>query len=122
MALVTPDFSEVAEEITPGEYTVRVVGAEEGSWEKDGRTTRFIKWTMETLNEADPKNNGRRIYERTALNGKGAFRLQRLYKAAVGESLKGGFDTEQLLGKEVRVVVETDAKGFTNVKSFAPVQ
>jgi len=122
MALVQPNFDEVQSEIIPGEYRVRIVGAEQGTWEKEGRTTTFVKWTLETTDESEPKNNGRKIFERTAVNGKGAFRLQRLYKAATGESLAGAFDTEQLLGKELKVAVELDAKGYTNVKSFAAIQ
>lgn len=120
--LVTPDFNEIQEDVGPGEYSVRITGADVDKWEKDGRTTHFVKWTLETTGETDAKNNGRKIFDRTALNGKGAFRLKNLYVAATGEAPSGQFDTEMLLGRELKVVVDKDAKGYLNVKSYKRIQ
>lgn len=120
--LVEPNFDEIQEDVTPGEYAVRITGADVDKWEKDGRVTHFVKWTLETTGEQEAKNNGRKIFDRTALNGKGAFRLKNLYVAATGESPSGQFDTEMLLGRELKVVVDKDAKGYLNVKSYKRIQ
>lgn len=124
MALIEPNFSEVADVIVPGTYQVRIVGAENGTW-KSG--TKHIAWELETMNETDSKNNGRRIWHRTPTEGKGAFRLQQFYRAVTGETLTGSFDTEQLLGKEVHVTVadgkdkEGNPTGYTEVVAVKQV-
>lgn len=117
--LVTPNFDEVQDSVDAGEYAVRVVGAEHGEWEKDGRKTPYVNWSMDTFNEQDPKNNGRRVFDRTPIAGKGAFRLQNFYRAATGEALKGPFETEQLIGRELKITVAINDKGYTEVKSYA---
>lgn len=124
MALVEPNFSEVADAIVPGDYQVRVVDAAPGTW-KTG--TKHIAWTLETMNETEAKNNGRRMVHRTPTEGKGAFRLQQFYRAATGEVLKGNFDTEQLLGKELLVTVkdsldkEGNQTGYTEVAAVRQI-
>lgn len=116
--LVTPSFDEVKDELGAGTYHARVTKIEVGEW-KTG--TKNIAATLETMNEAEAKNNGRRITYRVPIEGKGAFLLQRFYKALTGETLSGGFDTEQLLGKEVIVTVadgkdkEGNPTGYTEV-------
>jgi hypothetical protein len=66
---------------------------------------------METFDEAESKNNGRSIFMRTPVAGKGAFRLQDLYRAATSTPLTGDFDTDTLLSKEVEVTVTDGAYG-----------
>lgn len=121
MGLITPDLSEIQEDITPGEYRVRVVASELGEWEgRDGKpNTKYVNWTLETTGEEKPANNGRKIWHRTPINGKGAFRLTNFYKAATGETLTAGqgFDTEMLIGRELSVVVDKNDKGYTEIKA-----
>jgi hypothetical protein len=128
---IKPDFSEVKDNVEAGDYTVRIVDSAVDQWQgKDGKAnTVYINWTMETFNESEPKNNGRKIFHKTPLNGGGAFRLQEFYKAAMlSECPADGFDRTALHGKEVRVVVVDGVDrrtgqptGFTDVKSVRPL-
>jgi hypothetical protein len=116
--LVKPDFSEVAEAVTAGVYKTIIKKGEVKEWPNGGS---YINWEMETVGESDMKNNGRRIYHKTSIQGKGAFMLQQIYQAAVGQPLTGAFDTEQLVGKTVVVelvdgVRNGEPTGYTEVK------
>ena len=124
MALITPDFTEVQDNVTPGTYRVRIADATTGVWEaKDDRpATHFVNWRLETFGESEPKNNGRSIFVRTALTGKGAFRLRDLYSAAMAQELNGAFDTDMLMGKELEVTVQQNQAGYTDVKTFKRIQ
>lgn len=120
MSLVKPDFSEVQDAVAPGTYKCIVKKGEVKEWPNGGQ---YINWEMETYGETDPKNNGRRIFHKTSLSGKGAFVLQQFYMAAVGTALTGQFDTEQLVGKQVGVEVidgvnrqTGEPTGYTEVK------
>lgn len=125
MALVKPDFSEIAEEIQPGTYKVRVRKGEVKEWPSGGV---YVNWELETFGESESKNNGRRLFYKTNADGKGAFVLQKFYRAATGAALTGSFDTEQLVGKELAVeVVEGtnrttgEKTGYTEVKHVKPI-
>lgn len=100
--LVKPSFDEIQDSVAPGTYYCVVKKAEVKDWPNGGQ---YINWEMETFGEEDPKNNGRRIFHKTAISGKGAFTLQQMYLAAMGKPLQGEFDTEALLGKQVGVEV-----------------
>lgn len=120
MALIKPDFTEVPEQIGPGTYKGQVRTAAIKEWPSGDS---YIEWVLETVQESNPKNNGRRIFHRTSTSGKGAFQLQKFYKAATGQALTGQFDTDQLIGKIVELTIEDgmDKKtgvptGYTNVK------
>lgn len=121
--LLQPDFSQIREDVGPGAYKVRIVGANVDKWAgKDGKAdTHYVKWEMETFGEADEKNNGRKIWERTPITGGGAFKLKNLYKAAIGEDLDGQFDTDMLLGKEMEIVVVEGKNGYNEIKSYAAI-
>ena len=123
--LVQPDFSEIQEEITPGTYKVSVRKGEVKEWPSGGS---YVKWELETYGESEPKNNGRRTFYSTSVSGKGAFMLQKFYKAATGQTLTGQFDTEQLVGKKLEVEIvdgvnrQTGEKtGYTDVKTVRPL-
>lgn len=123
--LVTPDFAEISESITPGTYKARIVKGDLGEWSTG---TKYINWRMETFGEEDAKNNGRAIFHKTPIGGKGAFRLADLYRAATKQSLTGEFDTDQLMGKEVTVVVVDGVDnrtgtptGYVEVKAVKPL-
>lgn len=119
--LVTPDFSGVQDRVGEGIYKTRVVGSKVDKWSgKEGKPdTTFINWTLETFGEVEDKNNGRKIFHRTPLEGGGAFRLQDFYRAAMGEDCNGAFDPTVLHGRELEVTVGTqkDKPEYTEVKS-----
>ena len=126
MSLVTPNFDEIQDEVAPGVYKCTVKKAEKKAWPNGGE---YINWQLETYGESEPKNNGRAVWHKTALSGRGAFVLQKFYRAATGEMLTGAFDTEQLLGKRVEVEVVAgvnrttgEASGYNEVKSVKAVQ
>ncbi len=118
--LITPDFSEVADAVIPGTYKTIIKKGEVKEWPNGGA---YVNWELETVGEQDPKNNGRRIFHKTSVSGKGAFMLQQIYQAAVGQALTGKFDTEQLVGKVVVVELvdgvnrqTNEPTGYTEVK------
>ena len=125
MALLTPNFDECQESVSPGTYKVRVKNSEVKT--SQGGST-YVRWTLETFGSDEQKNNGRYIFTNTMITGPGAFTLRDLYRAAVGQALTGQFDTEQLVGKEIAVdVVDGVAKdgqptGYPEVKKFRALQ
>lgn len=123
--LVKPDFSEVAEEVVAGTYKGIIKKGDVKEWPNGGQ---YINWEIETYGELEPKNNGRRIYHKTAVAGKAAFQLQRLYRAVTGKAVTGEFDTEELVGKSVEVVVvdsvnrqTKEPTGYMEVKTVRAV-
>lgn len=123
--LVTPNFDQVQDRVGEGIYKARVVDSKVDQWQgKDGKKpTTFINWTMETFGEDVDKNNGRRIFHRTPIEGAGAFRLQDFYRAAMGEDLGGPFDRTMLHGRELEVTIglQKDKSEYTEVKSVRPI-
>lgn len=120
MALVKPSFDEIQDAVSPGTYKCIVKKGEVKAWPNGGE---YVNWELETVGETDPKNNGRRIFHKTATSGKGAFTLQQMYLSAVGTALTGQFDTETLVGKQVAVEVVDgvnratgEPTGYTEVK------
>lgn len=101
--LVEPDFSEVADEVVPGTYKGVIKKGELKEYNSGSGS--YVNWEIETYGEENTKNNGRRIFHRTATSGKGAFQLQKFFRAATGEVLSGSFDTEKLVGRKVQVTV-----------------
>ena len=119
--LVTPDFSGVQDRVGEGIYKARIVDSKVDQWQgKDGKKPlTYINWTMETFAEAEDKNNGRKIFHSTPIEGGGAFRLQDFYRAAMGEECGASFDRTMLHGKEVEVTVapQKDKPEYTEVKA-----
>jgi hypothetical protein len=120
MALIKPNFDEVQDSVAPGTYKCIIKSGTVKEWPNGGT---YVNWEYETYGEDNPKNNGRRIFQKTATSGRGAFTLQQVYMAAVGTSLAGEFDTEQLVGKQVAVEVTDgidrktgEPTGYTDVK------
>lgn len=117
MALIQPDFTEVADSIEVGETVMaRIVKAEAGTFESG---TPYINWTMETFGSEDAKNDGRKLWVKTPTSGKGAFKLKDLYKTVVGEQLEGQFDTDQLVNGELKVAV-SERNGWPDYKFMRP--
>lgn len=120
MALYTPDFTEAPEDIQPGTYQVRITGCEEKTSQAGAK---YLRWKLETINEADPKNNGRVLWNSTMLSGKGVIMLKRFWDAATnGADMGNQFDSEQLLGKELTVTVDMNDRGYAEVKSVKAIQ
>ena len=109
--LVQPNFDEIKDEVGEGTYRVRIVKGEPGTYPKSG--TPYVNWQLSTMDESDPKNNGRTIFYKTPIAGRGAFLTQKFYRAVTGEQVSGAFDTEQLYGKECVVTLAegTDKDG-----------
>lgn len=125
MSLVTPDFSEIQDAVSPGTYKCMIKKADIKEWPNGGS---YVNWELETFGESETKNNGRRIFHKTSTSGKGAFMLQQLYRAATGQNLAGAFDTEQLVSKQVAVEVVDgvnrqtgEPTGYTEVKRVKPI-
>lgn len=123
--LVKPNFDEIADEIKPGTYKGIVKRAEVKDWPNGGT---YVSWEIETYGEPEPKNNGRRIFHKTSTSGKGAFQLQKFYRAATGKSLTGEFDTEECMGKAVELTVVNgvnrqtgELTGYPEVKAVKQV-
>lgn len=121
--LITPNFDDVQDAIQPGTYKVMIKKGDVKEWPNGGQ---YVNWELETTGETEAKNNGRRIFAKTSTGGKGAFMLQQIYRAAVGKSLEGQFDTEQLVGKTIAVEVVDGVRngeptGYTEVKRFKSV-
>lgn len=118
--LITPDFSEVKDNVGPGTYSVRVTDC---ALKEYSTGTKYLNWKLETFDEADSKNNGRTIFHKTPIAGKAAFLLQDFYKAAMKQELEGSFDPNMLMGKEVSITVvdgkdrEGNPTGYTETKA-----
>ena len=126
--LITPDFSGIQDRVGPGIYKARITAYKIDKWEgKDGKpSTKFVNWTLETFGEEQDKNNGRRIFHKTPVEGGGAFRLQDFYRAAMGEDLASGkpFDPAMLQGRELEVTYaqQTNNPEYNEVKSVRAIK
>lgn len=123
--LVTPDFSQVSDRVGEGIYKARIVDSKPDVWKgKDGKKdTSVLAWTLETFGEAETKNNGRKIFHRTPIEGPGAFRLQDFYRAAMGEECGSSFDRTMLYGRELEVTVgpQKDKPEYMEIKAVRPI-
>ncbi len=124
--LIVPDFTDVKDAVEAGIYKCRVVGHKLDQWQgKDGkRDTPYVAWTHETYEEAEEKNNGRKIFHNTPIAGPGAFRLKSFFKGVMGEELAGEFDPTMLYGRmcEVTIGQQKTNPEFTEVKTVKPIQ
>ena len=123
--LVVPNFDQVQDRVGEGIYKARVTDSKVDQWKgKDGKpNTTIIIWTLETFGEEEDKNNGRKIFHRTPIEGGGAFRLQDFYRAATGMDCAGQFDRTSLHGCEVEltIVPQKDKPEYSEVKSVRPI-
>ncbi len=126
MSLITPNLDEIQEAIEAGEYKVRVTKVETDVWaanEKRGELP-YLKVTLDTFDEEEPKNNGRKIFYNMPIAGKGAFLVSNFYAAATGEKISKdapSFDTEQIMGCELTMIVDINDAGYTEVKSVRSI-
>ena len=132
MSLVTPDVSGVTPDIKPGDYRVRVTEVASGSWDKtDGSSTPYLSFVLETTGSDEANLNGRKIWHKTPISGRGAFTFAKMHKASIGEEYQAGqqIDTEMYLGREVLVTLVDGVNrqtgvptGYTEVKAVKEVQ
>ena len=108
--LVTPDFSEIAEQkndtIADGIYKARIEGVE-AKTSKAGDP--MLSWKLVIFGaEGDyARFNNWPLFYTTMQKGRGAGILQQFYRAATKTNLmKPSFDTDDLLGKEIQVTVK----------------
>ncbi len=124
--LVMPNFDQVQDAIAPGIYQARIIDSKIDKWVgKDGKPdTAIIVWTLETFNEADEDNNGRKIFHRTPIEGPGAFRLKDFYLAAVGVECTGSFDPTWLYSAEVELTMAQQKKNpeYLEVKAVRGIK
>lgn len=119
MPLITPDFSEVTDAVPEGTYSARIKDCEAKTSQAGNA---YLNWKMELF--GTPAVNNRVIFMSTPTSGKGAFRLQQLYKAATGEDLGKNqqFDTDQLITREVQVVLVKQKDQDGNDRAFPDVK
>lgn len=121
MPLITPDYSEAqsSQPIPSGTYSARIKDCQEKVGKSSGNP--YLNWKLEIFDSE--KYNNRIVFLMTMLSGAGAGKLRDLYEAATGlESDGKPFDTDQLLGKEVKVTLVEARDEHGNVKSFPDVK
>lgn len=123
--LVMPNFDNVQDRVGEGIYKARIIDSKVDTWTgKDGKpNTTYIGWALETFNETEEKNNGRRIFHNTPIEGPGAFKLQDFYRAATGMECTGSFDRTILYGTEVELTIgpQKNRPEYTEVKAVKPI-
>lgn len=124
MSLITPNLDEVQEAIEAGVYKVQVTKVETGVWNTQKGDLPYLKVHLDTFEEVNPKNNGRKIFYSMPLAGKGAFLVANFYRACTGESINKenpSFDTEQIMGRQLEVTVDINSAGYTEVKTVKAI-
>jgi hypothetical protein len=99
---ITPDFTEVMESIPAGVYKANIV---EANLKTSQAGNTYVKWQFRIFDATDSRCNGKSVWTNTMLSGPGAFRLQQLVKAALGETPAGALDTDLLMGKSVQLTL-----------------
>lgn len=104
MARITPDFSEAVEvsneKMPAGKWSARITGAE-AMTSKAGNEMVKVECTIFGAEGDLERYNNWKLNTYAVASGKGAARLKEIIKAT-GLDEKG-FDTEDLLGKEVQI-------------------
>lgn len=119
--LIVPDFSEAAESkpVPPGTYSARIKAVEP---KESQAGNKYLSWKLELF--GSPEVNNRIVFHRTMISGPGAFRLRDLYAAATGKKIadKESFDTMDLIGKELKVMLVEQKDQEGNVSQFPEVK
>jgi len=121
---IVPNFENIKDEfpvVAPGMYPARIleIGSDTG-WEGEPA----VKVTFEIFGD---KHVGSRLWwNKLATDGPNARKFQKLLEAALGEAPAGSFETDVLLGREVKVqVVNSTAKDgskvYANIKTVHPM-
>lgn len=109
--LISPDFSEAKElpkdqPVPTGVYKARIEDCE-AKTSKAGKP--MLSWMLRIFGaEGDiSSQNNRVLYYNTMTSGAGAGMLKTLIIAATGETPTSAFNTDDLLGKEIEITVQT---------------
>lgn len=144
MGLITPDLSGIKDPLDAGTYNARIIGygqkdgddaTKEINWEKNGEahSLTMLVARLEVFGAENAAHNGMTVAHELPLSGGGAFRLTEFYEAATGtivakEQREGfSFDTDELMGRDVTIVVIKEAdkndpsKEYTRVKSVSKI-
>lgn len=104
MAMIQPDFTQTGSafvRIEPGIYTVRVVQCEE-KLSQAGNP--YLNWKLSIFGADDIRYNGKWVFYRTPIKGKGAFRLSQILSVILPDYKPGdAFDSESTVGKSLSV-------------------
>lgn len=123
MPIITPDLSEVNKPIDPGTYAAKITAVEYKT-SKAGNPMIVPQFDVDV--------NGKRKVRSAHLviTGETAFGFEQLLRAChfddVANSLKSNptpFDTDQLVGQELQVVIDSDTYNgqlTDRIKSFLP--
>lgn len=123
MPIINPDLSQVNAAIEPGTYKAKIV-------EVTFKTSKAGNPMIVVGMDVDVNGKNRRRSSHLVITGETAFGFEQLLRAThfddVANSLKTGgkeFDTDQLIGQELQVVVESDSYNgqlTDKIKSFLP--
>lgn len=110
--IVNPDTSQAQEltAIEPGTYKAKITAVESKTAEKSGNPMIVVSFDVDVAG----KNRGRKAY--LVIVGEGAFGFDQLLRSTgfteLADKYKAGqqvpFDTDQLVGQELNVVIESD--------------
>lgn len=120
--MLSPDFSEVVE-LKPGSYNARLEDVESKT---SAKGTMYLRWKLTVVGNSEPALNGKNFYHNTMVSGPGARGLRDLIRATLDPSYEQGeVDTDQMIGKEIAVVLrqgknqDGSASNFPEVASVA---
>lgn len=113
MPLIQPDLSEVDKPLDPGTYKAKIASVDYKT-SKAGNPMIVVKFEIGVETPKGTKVRTRQAY--LVITGDGAFNFEQLLRAChfddVANALKSGagpsFDTDELLGQEVNLVIESD--------------
>ena len=108
---IKPDFSEALEKqkLPDAEYSARIISVE---IKTDKNQENYLMWKLSIFGcEGDlARFNNWFVSTMTYPTGKNAWRLKNLCKAVGYEPSADGFDTDELMGKELKIGVVTAIK------------
>lgn len=124
MARVNVNLDDVVEYLDPGWYDIQITGAQIKSKQGDP-DSQYIEWEL-TVMEPDSKFDGETVWFRTSISSSGGLKMLKRFLAALEFEDYGsdGFATEDVIGYECQVKVETEEyKGriTNNVVDYRPL-
>ena len=111
MPIINPDLSEVNKPLDPGTYPAEVEGPIEFTTSKNDNPMIVVPFRVDAGDGKTKKRTARLV-----ITGAGAFGFAQLLRAchfdSVADALQSGqkapFDTDQLVGQKLQLVVEQD--------------
>lgn len=116
--LISPDFSQVVE-LKPGTYKARFTDCQT---KQSAKGDTYLNWKLEVFGNDDTALNGKGFTHNTMVTGPGARNFRTLVRATVDANYEGGpIETDQILGKEVQVVLKQGKDRDGNPSDFPEV-